>query len=228
MAGGGGGATSTTQAGVPDWAQPYLEKGAQEAFSLYESGQLQNVAGQVGDQTAAQQQIRDQAAGAGTGQAFDTANQVYGDAATGQGVFGAGAYGDVAGQLQPQIDQQVTRALGQQQGQFGRTGNLGGARAQAASASSAGQIASDIAGREVAAQRQGALSGAGAGLQAQQQSAVQQGAASQALAASGQAQQQQSQNEADAAYQGVQRLFGLINPNTVGQQSTTTQQGGGK
>ena len=110
----GGGNTQTTSSGVPDWARPYLESAASDAQSLYKGGALDNVAGFQGDQTAAQQQIRDQAGTAG--QLNETATGVLGDQATGGGIFGAGAYGDVAGQLQPQIDDQVQRALGQQAG----------------------------------------------------------------------------------------------------------------
>ena len=226
MGGGGSKQTSVSEGGVPDWARPYIESAAQDATALYGSGALENVAGETADQKAAQEAIRNQAGAAGNlpGYATDT----YKNAATGGGVFGAGAYGDVASQLQPQIDKQVQTALGQQAGQFSRAGNLGGARAQAASAATAGNIASQLAGQEVAAQRQGALAGAGGGLGAAGQAFGQQAAANQALAQSGAGQQQQAQNEADAQYQGIQRLFGLINPNTVGQKSTQTTTGGGK
>ena len=226
MGGGGSKQTSVSEGGVPDWARPYIESAAQDAQGLYKSGALENVAGETADQTAAQDAIRDQAGSAGNLPGYATG--AFKDAATGQGVFGAGAYGDVANQLQPQIDKQVQTALGQQAGQFSRSGNLGGARAQAASASTAGNIAANLASQEVAAQRQGVLSGAQGGLGAAGQAFGQQAAANQALAQSGTAQQQQDQNEADAQYQGIQRLFGLINPNTVGQKGTTTTTGGGK
>ncbi len=218
----GGGNTQTTQSGVPDWAKPYLESAAGDAQSLYKSGALENVAGQTADQEAAQARIRNQATGVPSAATDVLANQ-----AAGEGVFGADAYGQVANQLQPQIDRQIQGALGQQAGGFSRSGNLGGARAQAASASAAGDIASRLASQEVAAQRAGAAQGAQGLLGAQGQQFGQEAAANQALAASGQAQQQQAQNQADAQYQGIQRLFGLINPGTVGQQQTTTG-GGGK
>ena len=226
MGGGGGKQTSVSEGGVPDWARPYIEEAAKSATDLYGSGDLSNVAGETADQKAAQEAIRNQAGTAGNLPGYATG--AFKDAATGSGVFGAGAYGDVASQLQPQIDKQVQSALGQQAGGFSRTGNLGGARAQAASASTAGNIATQLAAQEVAAQRQGALSGAQGGLGAAGQAFGQQAAANQALAQSGAGQQQQAQNEQDAAYQGIQRLFGLINPNTVGQKSTSTTTGGGK
>ena len=226
MGGGGGKSTSVASSGVPEWARPFLEKAAGDAQGLYDTGALQNVAGETADQKLAQDKIREQAGSAGNLPGYATG--VFGDAATGQGLFGAGAYGDVAKQLQPQIDKQVQTALGQQAGGFSRSGNLGGARAQAASAGAAGNIAAQLAGQEVAAQRQGALSGAQGGLGAAGQAFGQQAAANQALSQSGTQQQQQAQNEGDAAYQGIQRLFGLINPGTVGQSSTTTTSGGGK
>ena len=197
--------TTTTASGVPDWARPYLEKGAQDAEGLYDSGALQNVAGQTDDQLAAQQQIRDQAAGG----AFQ-------DAATGQGVFGTDQYSRTQDALQPQIQRAQQGALGQQAGNFSQSGNLGGARAEAAANATAGNIAADLTSREVAAQRSQAIQGAGG-----------QGAATQALVKSGQDQQQQNQNQSDAQYQGIQRLFGLINPGTVGQSQTSTSSGGG-
>ncbi len=204
--GGGGNKTSTTDSGVPDWAQPYLESAAQDATGLYSSGSLDNVASLNADQAAAAGGIR-----ANTTDANATFNQ----AQQGEGIFGADAYGQVASQLQPQIDNQVTRALGQQAGAFSQSGNLGGARAQAASAGAAGQIASDMSSAEVQAQRNSAMGGASAGLNAYSN-----------LAASGQAQQDQTQAEQDAQYQGIQRLFGLINPGTVGSVQNTTSTGG--
>ena len=139
--GGGGNKTSTTDSGVPDWAQPYLEGAAQDATGLYDSGALDNVAGLNADQNAAAGGIR-----ANTADANTTFNQ----AQQGQGIFGADAYG-----------------------------------------------------------------GASSGLNAYNN-----------LAASGQAQQDQTQAEQDAQYQGIQRLFGLINPGTVGSTQTTNSTGG--
>lgn len=204
--GGGGNKTSTTDSGVPDWAKPYLESGAKDATSLYDKGALDNVAGLNKDQNTAAGGIRANTA---------DANATFNDAQHGKGIFGADAYGQVAEQLQPQIDNQVTQALGQQSGAFSQTGNLGGARAQAASAGAAGQIASDMTAAEVNAQRASAMGGADAGLNAYNN-----------LAQSGQAQQDQSQAEQDAQYQGIQRLFGLINPGTVGSTQTTNSTGG--
>ena len=187
---------------------------------------------------------------------------MYRDASEQSGIFGAGHYGTVAGQLQPQIDNQVTRALGQQSGQFSQSGNLGGARAQAAAGMAAGQISSDMSAAEVAAQRANAFTGArlrrrhrqltvldqrvaGHGLQTNafnsqgeafnnmntavgQQGNVFQARsqAAQQLAAVGQDRQNQQQAELDAQYQGIQRMFGLINTNTVGSTSETTSSGG--
>ena len=204
--GGGGNKTSTTDSGVQDWARPYLENAAQDATGLYGTGALDNVAGTNTDQ---------QTAYSGIAANTTDANTTFNEAQRGQGVFGADAYGRVAGQLQPQIDDQVTRALGAQEGAFAQTGNLGGARAEAAAAGAAGQIASDMSSAEVQAQRNSAMGGANAGLNAYSN-----------LAASGQAKQDQIQAQQDAQYQGIQRLFGLINPGTVGSVQNTTSTGG--
>lgn len=257
---GGGGKKpqkTVTTSGTPDWSRPYIESAAKDAQRLYKSGQLDQVAGLNADQRAAAQATRQmqqhtqglqRAAGslyadAGKGAAYDRAQGVSAAAAEGTGMFGAGHYGTVTDQLQPQINDQITQALGAQQGAFAQSGALGGARAQAASASSAGQIAGQMAASEVASQRQGAFSGSELGVNtantqyAQRMGAMNQrfgaaelGMASTAgLAASGQAQQDQRQAELDAKYQGIQRMFGLINPNTVGtKQESTTTGGGGK
>lgn len=209
---GGGGnktQTSTTTSGTPDWSRPYIESAAKDAQSLYKSGQLDKVAGLNADQYTAASGIR-----ANTADANATFNQ----AQRGQGIFGADAYGRVAGQMQPMIDNQVTQALGAQEGAFSQTGNLGGARAQAASAGAAGQIASQMSAAEVQAQRNNAFGGAESGLNAYKN-----------LAQSGQAQQDQRQAELDAKYQGIQRMFGLVNQSNVGTTSETkSTSGGGK
>ena len=213
---GGGGSkpqtqTSKTSSGVPDWSRPYVESAAKDAQRLYKAGELDQVSGLNADQNTAMGGIR-----ANTADANATFNQ----AQSGQGIFGADAYQQVADQMQPMINNQVTQALGEQEGAFSQTGNLGGARAQAASAGAAGQIASQMSAAEVQAQRNSALGGAESGLNAYNN-----------LAQSGQAQQDQRQAELDAKYQGIQRMFGLINPNTVGSEgktTTTTTGGGGK
>ena len=252
--GGGGNKTSTTDSGVPDWAQPYLEGAAKDATKLYDKGALDNVAGLNKDQKAAHLDTREmQRMGLDLGQdasklynkagkhkAFNRADQTSNQAANQRGVFSANQYGKVADQMQPQIDNQVTRALGQQSGAFSNTGNLGGARAQAASAGAAGQIAGDMSAAEVAAQRGNAMSGAQMGVDsanaqfgqqinalAGRSGALQTGmGANQQYAASGQMLQDQSQAEQDAKYQGIQRLFGLVNPGTVGSTQTTNSTGG--
>lgn len=223
--GGGGSQSSSTTTGVPSWARPYIETAAQDAQSLYQQGALDNVAGFSDLQLQAQQGASD-IYNAGTSNEAAAANALFGNATQGAGVFGADAYGKTAAELQPMIDQQVTRALGQQAGQFSGSGNLGGARAQAAAGSTAGQIATDMTMNEVAAQRQAAMSGAQNLLSSSGQQFGQDMAALNALGAAGQQQQDQSQAEQDAQYQGIQRLFGLVNPGTVGQTSTTTQSGG--
>ncbi len=223
---GGGGQTQTTESGVPDWARPYLETAAKDAQALYKNRDLEKVADHSQDQLDAQQAIRDQVTGPQDPN-VTTATGVLDQQAQGQGIFGTGAYGTVAEGLKDPIQRQVTDALGQQAGGFSRQGNLGGARAQAAATGTAANIASQLTSQELAAQRAGAAQGAQGLLGASGQQFGQQAAANQALAASGQAQQQQAQNKADAQYQGIQRLFGLINPGTVGQTQTSTSSGGG-
>lgn len=252
--GGGADKTSTTNSGVPDWARPYLEGAAKDATKLYDKGALNKVAALNRDQKAAHADTRETQAmaldlgkdasklydTAGDHRAFRRADQTAADAASQSGVFNAKQYGRVASDMQPLINNQVTRALGQQEGAFSSSGNLGGARAQAASASAAGQIAGEMSAAEVAAQRANTMSGAQMGVQtADSQFGQQVGAlgarsgslqtgmaANQQFGASAQNVQDQKQAELDAKYQGIQRLFGLINPGTVGSTQTTNSSGG--
>ena len=88
------------------------------------------------------------------------------------------------------------------------------------------RTAGDIANQELASRRGFALQGAqgtvGAGSTIQNQF----GTGVDRTLRVGQALQEQDQREGDAAFQGVQRLFGLYNSPSIG--STTTTSGGGK
>ena len=223
-------ATTTTTSGLPDYAQPYIEDALANATDLYNVGAMDNVAELTPEQLAA---LEKQKTLGGTGGIYDQvaadsygATQAYRDAAAGTGLFGADALGKQMTSMQGSIGSAVEGLLGQQKGQFSRGGNLGGARAQQSMDSSAMKVGGDMAAAELANRRASALSGAGgvfgagAGLQSQF------GAGANLLGQAGSAMQQQNQNEGDAAYQGIQRLFGLYGSPALG--STSTQVGGGK
>tara|TARA_B110000211_G_scaffold15367_1_gene15990 strand:- start:908 stop:1594 length:687 start_codon:yes stop_codon:yes gene_type:complete len=228
MGGGGNSQTSTTE--LPAWAKPYVESSLGSAVDLYKSGAYENVAGMTPEQISAFQKQKELG---GAGGVYDQiaadsygATQAYRDAASGSGLFGADALGQQTTAMKDSIGTAVGDILGQQQGQFSRIGNLGGARAQQSMDSSAMKVGGEMAAAELANRRQAAMSGAGGVLGAGNTLQNQFGAGAATLGQVGTAIQQQNQNEGDAAYQGVQRLFGLYGSPAIG--STSTRTGGGK
>ena len=228
MGGGGNSQTATTE--LPAWAKPYVESSLGSAVDLYKSGAYENVAGMTPEQISAFQKQKELG---GAGGVYDQiaadsygATQAYRDAASGTGLFGADALGQQTTAMKDSIGTAVGDILGQQQGQFSRIGNLGGARAQQSMDSSAMKVGGEMAAAELANRRQAAMSGAGGVLGAGNTLQNQFGAGAATLGQVGTAIQQQNQNEGDAAYQGVQRLFGLYGSPAIG--STSTRTGGGK
>tara|TARA_R110002096_G_scaffold71393_1_gene170644 strand:- start:624 stop:1310 length:687 start_codon:yes stop_codon:yes gene_type:complete len=228
MSGGGSDQTSTT--GLPDWARPYVQDSLGSAVDLYGAGAYENVAKLTPEQITAMEKQKELG---GTGGVYDKiaqdsygATQAYRDAASGTGMFGADALGKQTSAMKDSIGTAVSDILGQQRGQFSQSGNLGGARAQQSMDSSAMKVGGDMAAAELANRRSAALSGAGGVLGAGSGLQGQFGAGAGMLGSVGSAIQQQNQNEGDAAYQGIQRLFGLYGSPALG--STSTQSGGGK
>jgi hypothetical protein len=228
MSGGGSDQTSTT--GLPDWARPYVQDSLGSAVDLYGAGAYENVAKLTPEQITAMEKQKELG---GTGGVYDRiaedsygATQAYRDAASGTGMFGADALGKQTSAMKDSIGTAVSDILGQQRGQFSQSGNLGGARAQQSMDSSAMKVGGDMAAAELANRRSAALSGAGGVLGAGSGLQGQFGAGAGMLGSVGSAIQQQNQNEGDAAYQGIQRLFGLYGSPALG--STSTQSGGGK
>ena len=228
MSGGGSDQTSTT--GLPDWARPYVQDSLGSAVDLYGTGAYENVAKLTPEQITAMEKQKELG---GTGGVYDKiaqdsygATQAYRDAASGTGMFGADALGKQTSAMKDSIGTAVSDILGQQRGQFSQSGNLGGARAQQSMDSSAMKVGGDMAAAELANRRSAALSGAGGVLGAGSGLQGQFGAGAGMLGSVGSAIQQQNQNEGDAAYQGIQRLFGLYGSPALG--STSTQSGGGK
>ena len=227
---GGGGSTTTSTSGLPDWAQPYVKDALGSSTDLYKVGGMSHVEGMTPEQVEALEKTTQLA---GTGGVYDQiaadsygATQAYRDAASGTGLFGADALGQQTTAMKDSIGTAVGDILGQQRGQFSRLGNLGGARAQQSMDSSAMKVGGEMAAAELANRRQAAMSGAGGVLGAGNTLQNQFGAGAATLGQVGTAIQQQNQHEGDAAYQGVQRLFGLYGSPAIG--STSTRTGGGK
>ena len=227
--GGGGGGSATTEAGLPDWARPYAEEGLGTAQGLYDQGAFEHVEGLSDQQTDAFARkselgsrggVYDQIAADSYG-----AGQAYRDAASGQGLFGSDALGNQVKALEGTIGQAQSRQLAGLNNQASLGGTLGSARNQLATQTALSRTAGDIAGKELAARRGAALEGAsgviGSGSEIQNQF----GTGVDATESVGSAIQQQRQNEGDAAYQGVQRLFGLLGSPAIGQKQVTSQRG---
>ena len=228
--GGGGGGSATSTSSLPDWAQPYVESAAGKAVGLEGAGAFSHVEDLTPEQQDAFQRRLELSGrgGALEGIAQDSygAAQAYRGAAAGQGLFGADALGQQAQALQGTIGQAQQAQLGQLQGQLAPRGALGSARGQASINQALTKTGADIAAKELADRRQYALGGAGGAIGAGRDLQSQFGAGVEGTEAVGSALQQQGQNEADAAYQGVQRLFGLLGSPAIGQKQVTTQSGG--
>ena len=230
MGGGGGGGTSTSEGGLPDWAKPYAQEGLGTAQGLYDQGAFEHVEGLSPEQIDAFERkselgsrggVYDQIAADSYG-----AGQAYRDAASGQGLFGSDALGQQAQALEGTIGRAQANQLANLTGQASLGGTLGSARNQLATNAALSKTAGDIASRELEARRGYALGGAqgviGSGREIQSQF----GTGVDATESVGSAIQQQRQNEGDAAYQGVQRLFGLLGSPALGQKQVTSQQRG--
>ena len=226
---GGGGTSTTSESGLPDWARPAVESSLNKAVATEGAGGFSHVQDltpeqldafgrrkELGQRGGVLEQIAADSYGAG---------QAYRDAASGTGLFGAGAIGEQAKALEGTISQAQQEQLGGLQGQASQRGALGSARNQAATTQALTKTGADIAQNELANRRQYALSGAqgtigsGAGVQDQFLTGVGQ------TEDVGTALQQQAQNEGDAAYQGLQRLFGLYGSPALGQKSVSQQRG---
>ena len=227
---GGGGASSTTDAGLPDWARPYVEEGLGTAQGIYDQGGFEHVEGlsdQQQDAFARKSElgsrggVYDQIAADSYGSA-----QAYRDAASGTGLFGSDALGQQAQALEGTIGRAQAKQLGSLNTAASLGGGLGSARTEAGINRALTDTAGNIASKELAARRGHALEGAsgviGSGSTIQNQF----GTGVDATESVGSAIQQQKQNEGDSAYQGVQRLFGLLGSPAIGQKQVTTQSGG--
>ena len=202
--GGGGGQTQTTTSGVEKKAyDQHISPLLSQARTALDAGNLSRVSGFNPDQLAAQQAGRN-AAGAQTTIEQDMAAQAAG---------GVNLSGMRAG-----ATQQAQSALGNLAGAAGRSGGLGGSRQALNQVGISQDLAAKFAGIDQQEQQQNmAMNQAALGAQGQ-------GAAM--LGQVGGAQQQQSQAQADAEYQGLQRMSGFMGMLPQTQNTTTT--GGGK
>ena len=142
-------------------------------------------------------------------------------------MFAADAIGKQAEALEGTIGSALKEQFGGLQTQSALGGRLGSARQQAGTNRALSQTAADIAGSELAARRAASLQGSGGVIGSGSEIGNQLGAGIKATEGVGSALQQQKQNEADAVYQGLSRVFGLYG-SAPAKESTTTTSGGGK
>lgn len=226
----GGGGGQTTESGAPDYLQPYIEKAASDATNSYDAGDLSNVAGLAPEQEDAYNRKLELGKRGGMldqlGADSYGAAGAYRDAAQGTGLFGSNALGDQITAMKDTIgDAQMTQ-LGQLQGNASFGGGLGSARSQAMNSAALSNTAATMGANELANRRNASLSGAQGVIGSGSTIGQQMGQGIAATEGVGSAIQQQNQNEADAGYQGLQRLFGLYGSPAIGQK--TVSSGGGK
>jgi len=228
LRGGGGGGSSTS--GVPEWLRPQVQDAATAATDLYDAGSLNHVEGLSPEQLDAYNRklkLGEQ------GGMLDTlgadsygAAGAYRDAASGKGLFGANALGDQITSMKDTIGDAQMSQLGQLQGAASMGGGLGSARSQAMNSAALSKTAGEMGAAELANRRASSLSGAQGVIGSGDTIGGQMGQGIKATEGVGSAIQQQKQNEADAGYQGIQRLFGLYGSPAIGQEKVTS--GGGK
>lgn len=229
---GGGTTTTIAQGGVPEWLLPNVKKATGAATDLYESGGLSNVEGLTAEQQDAYRRklqlgqqggMLDQLAADSYG-----ATSVFKDAAQGTGLYGANALGNTISGMEDTIGDAQSQVMGNMMGQASMGGGLGSARSDAMTAGAISKTAADMGMAELQAKRMGAAQGANSIIGAGSQIGNQLGAGIAATEGVGSALQQQRQNEADAGYQGIQRLFGLYGAPAVGSQQKKVSSGGSK
>jgi len=199
----GGDKSATATTGFADKYDPQIQKMLNTGGSLYDSGQLGNVAGFNQTQIDAQN-AGIKSAGAQTGLEQAMAAQAN------KGV-------DLSG-MRMGAQQQAQQALGINAANAGRAGGLGGSRQMLNQQSISNDLASKFGQIDQQAQAQN-FANKGAALNVQGQGA-------QTMAGIGLGQQQQKQNEGDSAYKGLSQYASLFHG--VADKSTTTTQKGGK
>lgn len=234
---GGGGGTATSVSGLPEEFRPYIKEALASAQDVYKAGELNRVQGLTPEQQDAFN--RKLELGQRGGVLDRLAEESYGaagafrDAAAGEGLFGADAIQKqtealTAGGEENPISQAVQKVVGEGRTSNALGGRLGSARAGAQTERAAYDTAANIAQSELDKRRQASFTGAQGVIGSGSTIGNQFGAGVKATEGVGSAIQQQEQREADRAYQGLQRLFGLYGSPAIGTESKTTQSGGGK
>ena len=219
--------TSQDQAsGLPDEYKPYVDEALGHTLGTFRAGGFDHVEGLSPEQLDAFERKTELGARGGVldqlGQDSYSAAGAFRDAATGTGLFGSDAFGNQVKALEDTIGKEQARQLGGLNTGASLGGTLGSARNQAATQKALSDTAGSIAQNELATRRSASLQGAQGVIGSGGQIGSQLGAGIAATEGVGSAIQQQKQNESDAAYQGVQRLFGLLGQPAVGNQTVSS------
>jgi hypothetical protein len=220
--GGGGGDTIES---IPDWYRPFIEKAAGQAGAAYDAGDLSKVAGLNTQQKEGINALITGANRADTQYQNATgASGVLGQAARGEGIYGAGATQG----LKDAAIRDSQAAFAPVGDSLASSGQIGGARAGLLAGERDANLASALAGIDYQdlSDRRGISTGAAQQIIGNTGAMQQAGsAAANLLGQAGATQQEQSQRELDASYQGIQRLGGLLSGSPV---PTQQQKAGGK
>lgn len=207
--GGGGGDTQTVES-IPDWYRPFVEKAAGGAMDAYEGGDLSKVVGMNDLQKGAIEGYEDAASKAGGQYDAGLAGQdVMRDQAMGTGAFSPAS----TEALRTKAIRDAQGAFAPVGAQLASQGQVGGARAGLMAQERDANLAGALAGIDYEAQqadRTSRSAGAGNLLSSAGTMTDMAGKGADYLGTAGSALQDQSQREADATYQGLQRLGGLL------------------
>jgi hypothetical protein len=207
---GGGGDAPQTVESIPEWYKPFVEKAASGAIGAYESGDLSKVAGLNKEQNDALAGLTGAANRAETNYAGAVdATGVLSDAATGQGIYGAGATQG----LKNKAIRDSQRAYAPMGDQIASSNSVGGARSNILANDRDAGLAAELAGidyQDLEARRSMSTGAANQIIGNTDMMNTAGSAGSNILGEVGGMKQDQSQREMDANYQGLQRLGGLL------------------
>ena len=225
----GGGNKTTQTSAIPEWLRPHVEGYVKKAVGAESRGDLSKVAGLTSDQMKA----ADLARGA-AGQQGELARRgaiAQQEALSGTGLFGAQDLSGARADFLAQAREQGDTAAGQIGAGAAARGTLGSARSRMAQEKARESARLGAADRFLGLQQQDL-----AARRAAQQGAVGQTAGLQSALGQeaktygnvGQQIQQQRQKEADATWQGLQRLGSAFGVGAQTATDKTQKQGGGK
>ena len=230
MGGGSGGGGGEKFSTIPDNLVPFFERGLGYTEDALKRGQLSRVAGLTPEQQAGFGNILGAAAGQmDTAAKSAAARDVLARSAAGLSPVAANT-GDTAA-IEGAAVRAAQSAWAPQRAAFAQTGNVGGGRQQIARGERDAALSAalaDIKYQDYARRRAEALGSAQATIGSGRDVQGQLVAPGQTQAGVGSQIQEQTQREADAAYQGLQRLGALYTGQPIPGQNVASTGGGGK